>query len=75
MSLVPWITLAATAVLFISPFGRDVIDSSFYSGEQLARTIGQFLLMCISGGALALAAIEWGVRFWLRRRRARTANG
>jgi hypothetical protein len=75
MRLVPWITLAAAAALFISPLGQDVIQSSFYSNEQLSRTIGQFLLMCILGGAIVLAAIEWGVRFYLQRRRARAANG
>jgi hypothetical protein len=74
MRLVPWITLAAAVVLFITPLGHEVIQSSFYSGEQLSRTIGQFMLMCILGGVVVLAAIEWGVRFYLRRR-ARAANG
>jgi hypothetical protein len=76
MKHVPWITLIVAALFLISPFGQDLVRSAFFSGEQLARSLSQFLLMILASVTVALAAVEWGVKFYLRRRRSRaTANG
>ena len=71
MRHVPWITLAATVVFFLIPFGRDLLYLAFVSGEQLSNSIAQFMLLVILGIVIALALLEWGVKFLLRRRRAR----
>jgi len=74
--LVPWFTLAALVVVAISPLGRDIIQSSFYSGEHIARTLGQFLLAVILAIAAGLALLEWAIRYYLyRRRKKQVARG
>ena len=75
MRHVPWITLIAAAVFCVSPLGQDVIYSSFFSGEQLARNLSQFLLMVIVAIVIALAALEWGLKIYLRKRRSKGAAG
>jgi len=58
-----------SVALILSPYGRDLIHSAYYSGEQLARSLGQ-LLVYISGGIMAAAiAAEWLLRWWLATRR------
>jgi len=71
MRHVPWFTLAATAVFFMTPLGQSILQSAFYSGEGLANSLGQFLLLCVLGIVAALALLEWTFKFVLRRRRAR----
>jgi hypothetical protein len=71
MRHVPWITLAATVVLFVLPFGRDLLYLAFGSGEQLSNNIAQFMLLVVAGIVLALALLEWGIKYLLRRHRAR----
>jgi hypothetical protein len=71
MRHVPWFTLAATAVFFITPLGQSILQSAFYSGEQLANSIAQFMLMVVAGIVVALALLEWGIKYYIRRRRAR----
>ena len=71
MRHVPWITLVATVMFFASWFGQDLLRQAFVSGEQLANSIAQFMLMVVAGIVLALAVLEWGVKFLLRRRRAK----
>ena len=64
----PWITALLTLVATISPFGQDLIRSSLYSGEQLARHLSQFLLAVFAAIAAALIALEWVIRWFLARR-------
>jgi hypothetical protein len=68
MRHVPWFTLVATAVFFITPLGQSILQSSFYSGEGLANSIGQFMLMVVAGIVAALALLEWAIKYYLRRR-------
>jgi len=75
MRLVPWFTLVAAALAAVSPLGQDVYRSAFVSGEAISNSIGQFLLLVMLAIAAACAAIEFGVRLWLRRRRLRPASG
>ncbi len=71
MRHVPWITLIAVAIFFASPFGQSLYNQAFVSGEALANSIAQFMLLVILGIVVALALLEWGVKFLIRRRRAR----
>jgi hypothetical protein len=75
MRNIPWVTLVIAALFFLSPHGQDLIYQAFFSGEQLSNSISQFLLLVIFGIAIALMAIEWGVKFYLRRRRKAAAHG
>jgi hypothetical protein len=68
MRHVPWFTLAATAVFFITPLGQSMLQSAFTSGEQLANSIAQFMLMVVAGIAVAFALMEWGIKYYMRRR-------
>jgi ammonia channel protein AmtB len=71
MRHVPWFTLAAIVVFFITPLGQSMLESAFYSGERLANNIAQFMLMVVAGIVVALAALEWAIKYYIRRRRAR----
>ncbi len=75
MRLVPWFTLAAAIVVAISPLGQDVIHSSFFSGEQLSRSIGQFMFATGIIIAVVLALIEWTIRYYIRKRGKQVAGG
>jgi len=75
MRLVPWFTLAALVVAAISPLGRDVLHSSFFSGEHIARTLGLFFLTVILAIAAGAALLEWAVRYYLHKRRNRQVAG
>jgi len=70
-TLWPWISLALGPVFVISPFGQSLIHSAFYSGEQLARDLSEFLLWCIGGIWAGLVVLEWLLRVVLRRRAKR----
>ncbi len=75
MRQMPWFTLAAAIVVAISPLGQDVIHSSFFSGEQLSRSIGQFMFVTGFAIVVVLALVEWTVRYYLRRRRSKQVAG
>ena len=70
----PWITLSILAVVSLNPIGLEVIHSAFSSGEQLARTLGQFLVYCALGVAFAVGLIEFGIRKFLLTRQRRKNN-
>ena len=71
MRHVPWITLIAVVIFFATPLGQSLYHQAFVSGEQLANSLAQFLLLVIVGIAIALALLEWSVKVLIRRRRAR----
>ena len=71
----PWITLSIAAVVALNPIGLDIIYNAFSSGEQLARTLGQFLIYCALGIAFAVGLIEFGIRKFLLLRQRRTTSG
>lgn len=70
----PWITTVLTVVAALSPPGQEVISSSLFSGEQLSRSIGQFLLICALGIVVVLGVLEWLILRIIRDRRARSGN-
>jgi hypothetical protein len=69
----PWITGVVAPIAAISPLGQEVLHGSFLSGEQLARSISQFLLTVAIASLAGLALLEWLVRMLLARRRATQA--
>ena len=71
ITLWPWISLAVGPVFAISPFGQSLIHSAFYSGEQLARSISEFLLLTIGLFWAGLVLLEWLVRVFMLRRRVK----
>jgi hypothetical protein len=70
MRHVPWFTLAVSIVFFMTPLGQSIVQSVFYSGEALSNSIGQFLLLVVAGIVIALALLECGIKYFVRRRRA-----
>ena len=75
MRHVPWFTLAAAILFFLSPLGQSILQSAFYSGERLSNSIAQFMLMVVAGIAVALALLEWGIKYSIRRRARSAARG
>ena len=71
----PWITLSIAAVVALNPIGLEIIHSAFSAGEQLACSLGQFLVYCALGIAAALGLIEFGIRKLLLMRQRRLASG
>ena len=71
MRHVPWFTIIATTAFFMSWQGQSLLHQAFVSGEQLANSLAQFLLMMALGIVAGLAALEWGIKYYIRRRRAR----
>ena len=67
----PWIAMVAAVLLAASPLGQEVLHGAFVSGEQLARSISQFMLAVGIAIVIGLALIEWLVRMLLARRRAK----
>ena len=71
----PWITLSIAAIAALNPIGLEIIHSAVSSGEQLARTLGQFLVYCALGIAAGVGLIEFGIRKYLLMRQRRVARG
>ena len=69
----PWITLVATLLVAVSPLGQSVLHGAFVSGEQLSRSIAQFMLTIGLAIFVGLAFIEWLIKWFVRRRRAARA--
>ena len=70
MRFVPWISLLIAVVVVLGPPGQEVIRG-LSSGEQLARSMSQLVLM-IAGVVLALLVIiELALRIYFKRRAAR----
>ncbi|RYX96037.1 MAG: hypothetical protein EON84_06835 [Bradyrhizobiaceae bacterium] len=71
----PWITLLIAALAALNPVGWGIIDNAWNSGEQLARSLGQFLVLCALGGLAAMGLIEFVIRRFLISRQRRSARG
>ena len=71
----PWISLLIAAAAALNPVGYDIIFNAYNSGEQLARSLGQFLVYCALGLFAALGLIEFGIRKYLISRQRRSARG
>lgn len=71
----PWITLLLAAAVALNPVGYDIITNAWNSGEQLSRSLGQFLVYTALGIAAAVGLLEFGVRKFLISRQSRLAGG
>ncbi len=71
----PWVTCLIAAAAALNPVGFEIIRQAFASGEQLSRTLGQFLVYCALGIAAVVALIEFGIRKFLIARQRQLASG
>lgn len=71
----PWITLLLAAAEALNPVGYDIIYKAWHSGEQLARSIGQFLVYVALGIVAVVGLLEFGIRKFLISRQSRLAGG
>jgi hypothetical protein len=71
----PWITMLLSAAAALNPVGYDIIYNAYNSGEQLARSLGQFAVYCAFGIAAGVGLIEFGIRKFLISRQRRLASG
>jgi hypothetical protein len=67
----PWISLLFAIIVIVSPLAREVFHGAFFSGEALARSISQTMLIFGLAFLILAVALEWLVRFMISRRRAR----
>ncbi|MCK1737251.1 hypothetical protein IVA79_25545 [Bradyrhizobium sp. 138] len=70
----PWISLLLGAVGVLNPVGLDFLHSAFFAGEQLARNIAQPLVLTALAVIVLVVLLEWLVRSFLVKRRARGAT-
>ena len=70
----PWISLLLGAVVALNPVGLDFLHSAFFAGEQLARNIAQPIVLVALAVMVLAAMLEWLVRSFLVKRRARGAS-
>ena len=71
----PWITLLLAAAAALNPVGYDTITNAWNSGEQLSRSLGQFLVYTALGIAAIVGLLEFGIRKFLISRQSRLAGG
>ena len=70
----PWISLLLGAVVALNPVGLDFLHSAFFAGEQLARNIAQPIVLVALAVMVLAVMLEWLVRSFLVKRRARGAS-
>ncbi|MET3333363.1 hypothetical protein ABIF61_001887 [Bradyrhizobium japonicum] len=70
----PWMSLLLGAVVALNPIGLDFLHSAFFAGEQLARNIAQPVVLIALAVMVLAVMLEWLVRSFLVKRRARGAS-
>ncbi|MBR1168823.1 hypothetical protein ACNJYD_18275 [Bradyrhizobium sp. DASA03005] len=70
----PWISLLLGAIVALNPIGLDFLHSAFFAGEQLARNIAQPIVLTALAIIVLAVVLEWLVRSFLVKRRARGAS-
>ncbi|MBR0705265.1 hypothetical protein AB7M17_006480 [Bradyrhizobium sp. USDA 377] len=70
----PWISLLLGAVVALNPVGLEFLHSAFFAGEQLARNIAQPIVLTALAIMVLAVLLEWLVRSFLVKRRARGAS-
>jgi hypothetical protein len=70
----PWISLLLGAVVALNPIGLDFLHSAFFAGEQLARNIAQPIVLTALAVIVMVMVLEWLMRSFLVKRRARGAS-
>ncbi|MCJ9703102.1 MULTISPECIES: hypothetical protein [unclassified Bradyrhizobium] len=67
-------SLLLGAVVALNPIGFDFLHSAFFAGEQLARNIAQPIVLTALAVIVLAVVLEWLVRSFLVKRRARGAS-
>jgi hypothetical protein len=67
----PWISMLLTAIVALSPLGRDVIHAAFLSNEALSRNIWESIALTAVAIAALIVLLEWRIRVLIFDRRAR----
>ncbi|MDF0516317.1 hypothetical protein P0R31_03555 [Bradyrhizobium yuanmingense] len=70
----PWISPLLGAIVALNPVGLDFLHSAFFAGEQLARNIAQPIVLTALAIIVLVVLLEWLVRSFLVKRRARGAS-
>jgi len=70
----PWISLLLGVIVALNPVGLDFLHSAFFAGEQLARNIAQPIVLTALAIIVLVVLLEWLVRSFLVKRRARGAS-
>ena len=70
----PWISVLLAIAIMVSPIGREVFHDAFLSGEQLSRNIAQPIFFIGLAILVLIGALEWLVRLFVFKRRARGAT-
>jgi hypothetical protein len=73
MIRVPWISLVLVGLICVSPLGQEVYRG-LHSGEQLARSMSQIVIMIYGPILLVIVLAECGIRIWINARRRKAAN-
>lgn len=76
MIRLPWTSLVLVVLICVSPLGQEVYRG-LSSGEQMARSMSQIVVMIYGPILLLIVLAEWGIRMWInaRRRKAAKSNG
>ena len=70
----PWISLLIAAGVALNPLGLDIIHLAFFSSEALSRNIWRPIALTGMAIMALMAVLEWQVRKFIIRRRARVAT-
>ena len=70
MRFIPWISLLIAAVVALGPPGQQVIRG-LSSGEQLARSMSQLVIMIAAAALALLMLVELALRIYFKRRATR----
>ncbi|WP_225133840.1 hypothetical protein [Bradyrhizobium yuanmingense] len=67
-------SLLLGVIVALNPVGLDFLHSAFFAGEQLARNIAQPIMLTALAIIVLVVLLEWLVRSFLVKRRARGAS-
>ncbi|WP_245326853.1 hypothetical protein [Bradyrhizobium sacchari] len=66
--------MLVSLILILSPQGREIIEAAFFAGEALSRNIWAPIALTIFAIMAAVILIEWLIRTYILKRRARGAT-
>jgi hypothetical protein len=70
----PWISMLVSLILTLNPYGLEIIEAAFFAGEALSRSIWAPIALTIFAIMAAVILMEWLIRIYIFRRRARGAT-
>ncbi len=63
--------MLVAVILVLNPVGLDVLHAAFFSAESLSRGIWGPIVLVIGCIMALVILLEWGIRAFVMRRRAR----